>query len=127
MAKYRIYDATYINGIHLGAGASIAYPREIELPDSTPPALKWDPLDEAALKALENATIVKARARCFDLDPVKDKDKIAKVFEDTKKQYRKTIIRPPEPKVEPRDLDTNVGMMEQGRKVVGRPSDKSPV
>jgi hypothetical protein len=128
MAKYRIYEATFLaNGAHLGVGASLATPKDIELPDDVDPSVKWDALDAAALKNLQIMIKALGVARSAHLDPLKDKDAIAKIMAATDKEFSKAVVRPPEEPSQPRDIDTNTGLMEQGRKVVGRASDKSPV
>lgn len=125
MAKYLISKPAYVNGVHLGAQATLRDRIEIEIPDSTVPSLTWEPADKAALDAYALAVEARIEGLTFGLEPAK-----AKVIADAaRKQYEKKMVAAlPEPKKPAtREANTMAEMAEAKSKVVGRASDRSPV
>lgn len=125
--RFRIYRPAYINGEHLGADASLANPIDIDLPKDAPVSVEWSPLDSEAKEAHDYAIEQKVEALSAGRDP-KDAAKVDMEIKLFRKRFTKQIAPPAEPPKEvPREVDTNAEMASGKRKVVGRPSDKSPV
>ena len=57
MARYRILSPVYVEGVYHFAAPT--YPVELELPDEAAPSRKWEPLNDAAVKALEKLGVKK--------------------------------------------------------------------
>jgi hypothetical protein len=95
-------------------------------------------VDEAALKAHNAAVEMLVKKSTAHLIPAtrdpksgavtpNEQAKIDHIAAEVRAKHKKTIVVPATPKQVPREVDTNVEMAEQGRKVVGRASDRSPV
>lgn len=125
MAKYVIYGPAYVRGIHLGRSASRSNPIEIELPNDVPPSHSWDPLDEAALRAIDR--LIEDRMKQAGKGET-DTKKLAGIKAELEAKYKKEKVKPPEVKPQVREIGTNAEIAAaKGANVVGRMSDKSPV
>jgi hypothetical protein len=130
MARYQIYAPAYVREtpdapecVHLGAGATLGSPAVIEVPDHVVPSVKWDALDEVALKNLNAQVEIKALMQGEGLPPEKAKPAV----EGFRKRFQKKLLVAAPPKPEAKEINTNFEMAGQKTKVVGRASDKSPV
>jgi hypothetical protein len=129
MARYLIKQSCYVGATYYAA--SFSAPQAITLPDTTPPSRTWEPLDDAALKALKDldANSIEQAKEALELLEGKEAASLARDIAAMKAaSARRSVVGVPAPKPEAKEVNTMSEIAaKRGANVVGRVSDKSPV